>query len=161
MLVSAQRCLFMKCFKCLSAVSYRVSSMTFFEGSTGAQGVSGVVGSTGATGSTGSNGATAQGVQHTYEIKPIGVIGIGIDNSISVFPNPTGENLTLQKSDYDNEKMSYQLVNTQGHLVSNGLVTTSQTQINTADLPASTYFIHIINHNNEKIKILKIIKKNN
>lgn len=48
--------------------------------------------------------------------------------SLSVFPNPTANNLTLQISDYNNQKLSYQLIDMQGKLLSNGQVTAQQTQ---------------------------------
>lgn len=75
-----------------------------------------------------------------------------------VFPNPTADNLTLQISDYNNEKLSYQLFDMQGKLVNNGQVTAKQTQINTSSLPSATYFINVVNQENKQVQSFKIIK---
>jgi hypothetical protein len=78
--------------------------------------------------------------------------------SLSVFPNPTVDNLTLQIGDYNNEKLSYQLFDMHGKLLNNGQVTAQQTKINTVSFPSATYFIHVVNQENKKIKSFKIIK---
>ena len=111
------------------------------------------------TTNTGSSGSVAQGVQHAYEIFSVGVHETELNISLSLFPNPTADNLTLQISDYNNEKLSYQLYDMQGKLLTNAQVTAQQTQINTASLPSATYFIHVVNQENKKVQSFKIIKK--
>ena len=54
------------------------------------------------TTNTGSNGSVAQGVQHAYEIFTVGIKETELNISLTAFPNPTTENLTLQISDYKN-----------------------------------------------------------
>ena len=110
------------------------------------------------TTNTGSSGSVAQGVQHAYEIFTVGIEESELNISLLVFPNPTANNLTLQISDYSNEKLSYQLFDIQGKLLSNGQVTAQQTQINTANLPPATYFINVVNQECKTIQSLKIIK---
>jgi hypothetical protein len=44
-----------------------------------------------------------------------------INISLTAFPNPTTENLSLQISDFENEKLTYQLIDMQGKLIINGL----------------------------------------
>ena len=110
------------------------------------------------TTNTGSSGSVAQGVQHAYEIFTVGIEESELNISLLVFPNPTANNLTLQISDYSNEKLSYQLFDIQGKLLSNGQVTAQQTQINTANLPPATYFINVVNQENKTIQFFKIIK---
>jgi len=110
------------------------------------------------TTNTGSSGSVAQGVQHAYEIFTVGVKETTLNISLTAFPNPTTENLTLQISDYNNEKLSYQLYDMQGKLLSNGQVTAQQTQINTSSLPPATYFINVVNHENKQVQSFKIIK---
>ena len=110
------------------------------------------------TTNTGSSGSVAQGVQQAYEIFTVGIKENELNISLSVFPNPTANNLTLQISDYNNEKLSYQLYDMQGKLLSNGQVTAQQTQINTANLPPATYFINVVNQENNTIQFFKIIK---
>lgn len=61
------------------------------------------------TTNTGSNGSVAQGVQHAYEIFTVGIKETALNISLTIFPNPTTDNLTLQISDYNNEKLSFQL----------------------------------------------------
>jgi Secretion system C-terminal sorting domain len=110
------------------------------------------------TTNTSTSGTVSQGVQQAYEIFTVGIKETELNISLSVFPNPTVDNLTLQISDYNNEKLSYQLYDIQGKLLNNGQVTAQQTQIYTASLPAATYFIDIVNQENKKIQSFKIIK---
>jgi hypothetical protein len=110
------------------------------------------------TTNTGSTGSVAQGVQHAYEIFTVGIKETGLNISLSVFPNPTTENLTLQISDYNNEKLSYQLFDMQGKQLSNGQIVAQQTQINMNSLPTATYFVNVVNQENKKVQSFKIIK---
>lgn len=110
------------------------------------------------TTNTGSSGSVAQGVQHAYEIFTIGIKETALNISLIAFPNPTIDNLTLQISDYTNEKLSYQLFDMQGKLLNNGQVVAKQTQINMKSLPSATYFINVVNQENEKVQSFKIIK---
>lgn len=106
----------------------------------------------------GSNGSVAQGVQHGYEIFTVGIKETELNISLTAFPNPTTENLTLQISDYKNEKLSYQLFDMQGKQLSNGQITAQQTQINMNGLPSATYFIYVVNQEKKKFQSYKIIK---
>ena len=110
------------------------------------------------TTNTDASGTLSQGVQQAYEIFTVGIKKPELNIALSVFPNPTFNNLTLQISDYNNEKLSYQLFDMQGKLLSNGQVAAEQTQINTKSLPSATYFIHVVNRDKEKVKTFKIIK---
>lgn len=110
------------------------------------------------TTNTGSSGTVSQGVQHAYEIFTVGIKETGLNILLIAFPNPTTDNLTLQIQDYNNEKLSYQLFDMQGKWLSNGHIVAQQTQINMNNLPAATYFIHVVNQENKKVKSFKIIK---
>jgi hypothetical protein len=110
------------------------------------------------TTNTGSSGSLAQGVQHAYEIFTVGIKETELSIALTVFPNPTTENLTLQISDYSNQKLTYKLFNVQGKQLSNGHITAKQTEINTSSLPAATYFIYVVNQENIKVQTYKIIK---
>jgi len=105
-----------------------------------------------------SSGTSAQGVQHAYEIFTIGVHETKLNISISVFPNPTDDNLTLQISDLNTEKLSYQLYDVNGKLLFQEQIITNQTFINISSLPSSSYFIHVVTQENEQIQLFKIIK---
>jgi hypothetical protein len=110
------------------------------------------------TTNNGISGSAAQGVQHVYEIFTVGIEGTTLDISLTAFPNPTTDNLTLQISDFNNEKLAYQLFDIQGKLLSNGQVKAEQTQINTSRLPPAAYFINVVNQENKKVQSFKIIK---
>ena len=104
------------------------------------------------------SGTVSQGVQQAYEIYSVGIKETELNISLSIFPNPIVENLILQISDYNNEKLSFQLYDIQGKLVNKGQIIAEQTQINTSSLPPATYFIHVVNQDNKKIQLFKIIK---
>jgi len=111
------------------------------------------------TTNTGTNGSVAQGVQQPYEISTtLGIKETELNISLSIFPNPTAHNLTLQISDYNNEKLSYWLYDIQGKLLNIEKIVTQQTKIEMTSLPTATYFINVVNQQNKKIKTFKIIK---
>jgi hypothetical protein len=104
------------------------------------------------------SGSISQGVQQAYEIFTLGTSENAFHISLSIFPNPGADNLTLKISDFNKETMFYQLIDMQGNVIYNGQVTAQQTQINTSTLLPATYFISILNQENQKIKSFKIIK---
>jgi hypothetical protein len=110
------------------------------------------------TTNNGISGSVAQGVQHAYEIFTLGIKENTLNISLTAFPNPTTDNLTLQISDFNNEKLAYQLYDMQGKMLIGGEITAKQTQINTTSLSSATYFINIINQENKNIQSFKIIK---
>jgi len=61
-------------------------------------------------------------VQQSNVISTVGIKETALNISLTAFPNPTTENLTLQISDYNNEKLSYQLFDMQGKQLSNGQI---------------------------------------
>jgi hypothetical protein len=65
------------------------------------------------TTNTESNGNVAQGVQQIFEIYSIGIVDTTMNISITAFPNPTSDNLTLQISKFNTEKLFYQLFDLQ------------------------------------------------
>lgn len=107
----------------------------------------------------GSNGSVSQGVQHAYEIFSLSTNETTLQISLKVFPNPTTENLTIEINNLINEKLSYQLFDLQGRLLEESEITIHQTSINTSVLPASTYFIHILNHQKINVQSFKIVKQ--
>jgi hypothetical protein len=110
------------------------------------------------TTNTGSGGTGAHGVQQTYVITNVGIKETTLNISLSAFPNPTIENLTLQIRDYVNEKLSYQQFDMQGKQLNNGQITAQQTQINMNSLPTATYLIDVVNQENKKVQSFKVIK---
>lgn len=61
-------------------------------------------------------------MQQSNVISTVGIKETALNISLTAFPNPTTENLTLQISDYNNEKLSYQLFDMQGKQLSNGQI---------------------------------------
>ena len=110
------------------------------------------------TTNNGISGSVAQGVQHAYEIFTVGIEGTTLNISLTAFPNPTTDNLTLQISDFNNEKLEYQLYDMQGKMLNSGQVTAKQTLITTASFPPATYFVNVLNQENKKVQSFKIIK---
>lgn len=110
------------------------------------------------TTNTGSSGSMAQGVQHAYEIFIVNTKETELSISLTAFPNPTVDNLTLQISNYRNEKLSFQIFNLQGKLVNKGQIAAQQTQIAMDNLLPATYFLNVVNQKNQKIQSFKIVK---
>ena len=110
------------------------------------------------TTNTGSAVNVAQGVQHAYEIFTVGIMERELNISLIAFPNPTTENLILQISDNNNEKLSYQLFDMQGKQLSKGQIVTIKTQINMNSLPSATYFINVVNQENKTVQSFEVIK---
>jgi hypothetical protein len=79
--------------------------------------------------------------------------------TLTAFPNPTVENLTLQISNYNHEKQVYQLFDVQGKLLSTGQIESPQIFISMSSLSSATYFIHVVNEKNEEIQSFKIVKQ--
>jgi len=109
------------------------------------------------TTNTGATGAVSQGVQQPHKILTVGINETALNISLSIFPNPTTEYLTLQVKNYNNKKLSYQLFDIQGKLLGSKVITTSKTQINLSDLSTGTYLINVIQEN-IKVQAFKIIK---
>ena len=109
------------------------------------------------TTSTGSTGSVAQGVEQAYEIYSVGIKETALNISLSVFPNPTSDFLTLKVQDYNNETLSFDLLDEQGKLVLNEQITTQDTQVAMSTLARGTYFINVVQAI-KKIQTFKIIK---
>jgi len=109
------------------------------------------------TSSTGTSGSVAQGVEQAYEISSVGIKETALNISLSIFPNPTNDFLTLKVEDYNNEALSYYLIDEQGKLVLNQQITNQDTQVAMSTLARGAYFINVLKAN-KKIQTFKIIK---
>jgi hypothetical protein len=109
------------------------------------------------TTSTGTTGSVAQGVEQAYEIYSVGIKETTLNISLSIFPNPTSDFLTLKVEDYNNETLSFDLLDEQGKLVLNEQITNQETQVAMSTLARGSYFINII-QTNKQIQTFKIIK---
>ena len=116
------------------------------------------VGQTVYTTSTGSNGSVAQGVQQAYEISTaFGIEVTEINLEFIAYPNPTNNALTLSIGNYNNDKLTYQLLDLQGKLLASDALTDKITSITLQDFPASTYVLNVLDHQS-LIKTFRIVK---
>lgn len=111
------------------------------------------------TTNTGASGSVAQGVQQPYEISVVTSIenAKGICLSVTAYPNPTTNYLTLYIEDFDISNLSYQLFDINGKILQNKKITSNQTSIGMSNLIPATYFVKVIQKNKE-VKTFKIIK---
>ena len=112
------------------------------------------------TTNTGTNGSVAQGVQQPFEISVVTAIeeAKGINLSVSAYPNPTTDYLTLEVKEFELSNMSFQLYDMSGKLLQSEKITGNQTSIVMSNLVPATYFVKVIQDNKE-VKTFKIIKK--
>jgi hypothetical protein len=103
-------------------------------------------------------GNVAQGVQHAYEIYAVSTEETASDLFVLVYPNPTPDVLNVQVNGLSNEKISIEIVDLKGKRLRNEQVNGPTTQMDMSDLPSSTYFIHIVGQQQQKIKTFKVIK---
>ena len=111
------------------------------------------------TSNTGTNGSVAQGVQQAFEISV--VTGIeeakGINLSVSAYPNPTTDYLTLEVKDVELLNLHFQMYDMNGKLLQIEKITGNQTSIVMSNLVPANYFVKVIQGNKE-VKTFKIIK---
>ena len=109
----------------------------------------------------GDAGSVCQGVQQPFEI----YIVTDIDNasdiylSLDVYPNPTTDVLCLDIENENFHNLSYQLYDISGKIIIQNAIESSSSKIDMINIEASTYFLRIINNeNNKEVKTFKIIK---
>ncbi|HOG19340.1 MAG TPA: T9SS type A sorting domain-containing protein [Salinivirgaceae bacterium] len=109
--------------------------------------------------STGTTGSVAHGVQQPYEISvETGIEVTEINLSVIAYPNPTSNYLQLSVENVNLKDLSYQLYNINGKLLQTNELASTETQIDISSYAAATYFVKVIQGNNE-LKTFKIIKK--
>ena len=108
---------------------------------------------------TGTSGSVTEGVQQPYEISV--VTGLeeaqSINLSVTAYPNPTTDYLTLRIDEFEISNLSFQLYDMNGKLLQNEKITGNQTSIVMSNLLPATYFVKVIRGNKE-VKTFKIIK---
>ena len=108
---------------------------------------------------TGTNGSVAEGVQQPYEISV--VTGLeeakGIHLSVTAYPNPTSDFLTLEVKDFELSTLHFQLYDMNGKLLQNKKITSNSTNIFMDNYISGTYFLNVTD-DNKVIKTFKIIK---
>ena len=111
------------------------------------------------TTNTSTSGSVTQGIQQPYEISVVTAIEEAKDINLSVtaYPNPTTDYLTLEVKDFEFLNLNFQLYDMQGKLLQNEKLNGTETQINMSKYVPSTYFVRVI-QGNQSIKEFKIIK---
>ncbi len=109
---------------------------------------------------TGANGSVTQGVQQPYEISVVTAIdeAKSINLSVSAYPNPTTDYLTLSIDELEISTMSYHVYDVTGKLIQSEKITGNHTTIGMNNLVPATYFVKVI-QGNQEVKTFKIIKK--
>lgn len=110
------------------------------------------------TTSVDNGGSVAQGVQHAYEIFTIGINETELNFELSIYPNPTSNDLILEIQGNRDERFSYGLFDMGGKLLLGGDVTAPKTQLVTTQLPAAAYIIRLLNAGKQPVQTFKIIK---
>jgi hypothetical protein len=111
------------------------------------------------TTNSGTNGSIAQGVQQPIEISvELGLPEASGINLTRVYPNPTSNYIHLKIEKYDWVNLSYTLIDINGRVLSNGIISDSTTLISLEKFPTATYFLRVLRGNKE-IKTFKVIKK--
>jgi ABC-type uncharacterized transport system substrate-binding protein len=81
----------------------------------------------------------------------------GINLSVTAYPNPTTDFLTLRIDEFEISNLSYQLYDVNGKLLQSEKITGNQTSIVMSNLVLATYFVKVVQGNKE-VKTFKIIK---
>lgn len=108
---------------------------------------------------TGTNGSLAEGVQLPYEISVVTSIeeAEGIMLSITAYPNPTNDYLTLRIDEFDISNLLYELYDMNGKILQIETIVSIQTIIVMSNFVPANYFLKVIQGNKE-VKTFKIIK---
>lgn len=106
------------------------------------------------------NGSMDQGVQHSFEMLTVRVIDMEFFQQISVFPNPNTGEFSILMSDDTNENICYQLYNNHGKTLRSGTLLSNQTPVDMSELPAATYFLYVLDADNQLTKLFRILKIN-
>ena len=100
-----------------------------------------------------------EGVQQAYEISVITDSDLDVYNfHLTAFPNPVVDRLVLESEVSNPLPLGWRLCNLTGQVLRQGTLEASRIEINTHDLAAATYFIHI-SQDDQTVQTFKIIKK--
>lgn len=110
------------------------------------------------TTNSGSSGTVTQGVQQPYEIFTVGISEAEASISLTAFPNPTTDQLTLQVGNQNIGTLSYRLYDLNGKLLNAARIATTQTQVDMSGLAMATYFLNVVNEKGKQVQSFKIIK---
>lgn len=108
---------------------------------------------------TDGNNSEIQGVQQPYEISTVTKIKDveGISLFLSVYPNPTSNELNLKIEKYPTKGLTYQLTDINGRVLTIQKIESELTQLSLSDYTSTIYFLSVLK-NNQLIKSFKIFK---
>ena len=106
------------------------------------------------TGSDSTNDLT-QGF-HQTNWSFVGMEDLQNDLHVSIFPNPTSDQLTIATS--KNENYSYSVFDNSGRLVSEGKLMGEETHLNVSNYATGQYSISVLSESGNQLKVFKLIK---
>lgn len=121
--------------------------------------ISYTIGQVAFVGVSNTNGSVSQGVQQTYQVTTAGILLTDVDFSLSIFPNPTTNQITLEVGKYENQVLNYILIDSEGKQIQANKVLDKQTNIDMSSLPTASYMMEVF-QDNKKVQSFKILKVN-
>jgi hypothetical protein len=117
------------------------------------------VGQTFYSANVGTSGQISEGVQQAYEIYDVTEVQnpISTNISLSAFPNPTNDFLTLHIDGDYIDGLDCTMYDISGKEIMQMQIGSSETSIDMQSLPSATYFVRITKGKNE-VKTFKIVK---
>lgn len=106
-----------------------------------------------------SSGRIDQGVQHAFVVINLGISGTSFDQQLTVYPNPTDGDLTLSMKSYRNEKLSYQICDIQGKILTTQSIKSPQSKVTMGSYSQANYFLYILDKDGHRVQSFKIIKE--
>ncbi len=144
---------------CANALSQEAITVSGGDASSSTGSVSFSVGQILYTTSTGTTGTVSHGVQLPYEIFDVtGIDDIpGISLTVSAYPNPTSNFLTLQVESIEGLNLHYQILNVNGMVVETSKISENQTRLVFENRSLGLYFLRVFDEK-KIVKTFKIIK---
>ncbi len=102
-------------------------------------------------------GSISQGVQQAFVITTLNLEENKLNLSLSAYPIPTQTQLILHIGNYNQEKLKYNIVSSDGKLLSQGSIQSIETIIDLQQIPKAMYFIEV-QEESTKIQTFRIIK---
>ena len=117
------------------------------------------IGQTFCSANAGTSGQINEGVQQPYEIYDVTDVQSAISEviSLSAFPNPTSDFLTLRIESDDIEGFDCAMYDISGKEILQKRIISSETSLNVQQLPSATYFVRVTKEKKE-LKSFKIVK---
>jgi len=97
------------------------------------------------------------GVQQAYVISTVSVVEVLKAKFITVYPNPTSDNIVIDIKSQEFLNPMVRLFNNEGKLLIEEKIFQDKFKLHLSDFPASSYFVKVYDQQNE-IETFKIIK---